>query len=285
MTRRNSLRQEMAKGPAPRRRQVVIAISVVLSLLAGWTMLASSGALDSVFSQKGKKAAAVSISSFSANSPSKEYIHAGGGGRLLATEEPASSGCGSPPPSPGNTLVATAQLINSVLSVRLDWTISSGADHYEVQRRQNITSAWNTLSPNPGNNTFTDAAVVTNTTYLYRVRAVDASGSCASDYSNVDLATTVIFTDESLQNQVIKAQHVTQLRQAIDAVRTTANIGQATWTNPLNQVSANHFSELRTRLNEALGLLGFSTISDDPGIAQGNIVYATHLQAVRDKVK
>jgi hypothetical protein len=117
------------------------------------------------------------------------------------------------------------------------------------------------------------------------VRAVDAAGACPSEYSNIDLATTIIFLDESLQGQVIKAQHVTQLRQAVDAVRVTANIGPAVWTSPLNQVSAIHFTELRDRLNEALPLLGFLQISPDPGIAQGLSVYATHLQAVRDKVK
>ncbi|MEK6322102.1 MAG: fibronectin type III domain-containing protein [Acidobacteriota bacterium] len=266
-----------------RRVQVVIAFGIVLSLFAAWTMLASSGALGSIFRQKGGKGRTVSTASFNSNSPSKEYVYAGG--RLVATEEPVgSSGCGSPPPSPGNSLVATAQATTSVL---LTWSASQGADHYEVERRANISDAWSPLSPNPTTNSFPDNGLVASTAYLYRVRAADAAGICPSAYSNIDMATTIIFEGDPLQSQltIIRAQNVTQLRQAVDAVRVTANIGAATWTNPLDQVKAIHFSELRTKLNEALSLLALSQISNDPAIAQGLTVYATHLQAVRDKVK
>ncbi|MEK6323899.1 MAG: fibronectin type III domain-containing protein [Acidobacteriota bacterium] len=282
MSRRNLDRQRPPGSLTRRRVQVVIAFGIVLSLFAAWTMLANSGAFDSALRQKEKKGQTVSTASLNSNSPSKEYTYAGG--RLVATEEAASSGCVSPP-SPGN-LFATAQTATSVV---LNWAPSSGAHHYEVQRRQSIAPGtdWVTLSPNPNNNTFTDGGVVANTAYLYRVRAVDAASACPSDYSNVDLATTVIFADDPLLSQVttIKAQHVTQLRQAVDAVRVTANIGPAAWANPLDQVRAVHFSELRARLNEALPLLGFSQMPTDPAIAQGNTVGAVHLQPVRDKVK
>src|SRR5215510_4674589 len=87
------------------RKRAVAGVAV--GLVAGWTMLAYSGALDSVFRQKGKKGGTVSTASFNANSPSKEYIYAGG--RLVATEEPTTSGGCTAPPSPGNSLVATAQ--------------------------------------------------------------------------------------------------------------------------------------------------------------------------------
>jgi hypothetical protein len=161
MSKKTSSRQAAIRVKRP-RRQFVISVGVVLSLFAGWTLLAYSGALDPIFKQKRKPSGAVSIQSFNSNSPSKEYIYAGG--RLVATEEPASSGCGTPPPTPGN-LVATAQSTTSVL---LNWAFSPGA-HYEVQRRQSIAPGtdWATLSPNPGSNTFTDNGVVANTAYLY----------------------------------------------------------------------------------------------------------------------
>jgi hypothetical protein len=83
---------------APRRKaQIAVAVTVVVSLFVAWTMLAYSGALDSVFRQKGDKKGAVSIASFNSNSPSKEYIYAGG--RLVATEEPSSSGNLPSPPT------------------------------------------------------------------------------------------------------------------------------------------------------------------------------------------
>lgn len=238
----------------------------------------------SCFEAQAKPGRGVSIQSFNANSPSREYIF-GGGSRLLASEE-ASAGCGSGPGTPG-TLTATA---GTQTSVALIWPASTGVvDHYEVERRNGSGSyaVVATVPPATGTVTVTDTnGVIADTAYLYRVRAFD-SANCPSPYSNVDLATTTIFTNDPLVAQVttIQALHVTQLRTAVDAVRATASLNAATWTNPLDQVRAIHFSELRTRLNEALPSLGLSQIPTDPGIAQGNTVYAVQLQAVRDKVK
>jgi len=183
------------------------------------------------------------------------------------------------------------------MSVTITWPASSGTvDHYQVERKQTLSdSGYQVVNANvpPASPVVsaTDSSVNASTAYVYRARAfLDAAGACPSAYSNVDLATTVIFTDDPLQSRstIIKAPHVTEVRQAVDAVRTTAGIGAATWTNSnlLNQpVRAVDFSELRDKLNQALSPLGFSPISTDPAILQGNIVYATQLQAVRDKVK
>lgn len=209
----------------------------------------------------------------------------------MATEEPASSGCASPP-SPGNTLIATAQ---STTSVVLNWA-PTGADHYEVQRKQNISSAWVTLGPNPGSNTFTDFGAVANTAYLYQVRSVDATSACPSAYSNVDLATTVLFTDDPLVAQVtqIKAVHVTQLRIAVNAVRATANLAAAIWTDdPLQSqitvVKAAHIEQLRTKLDEAGPILGFTTggytDSQLATGASGPNVKKVHIDELRQRVK
>ena len=73
-----------------RRRQVAVATAIALSLVGAWTMLASSGALESAFSQKATNGGTVSLASFNSNSPSKEYVYAGG--RLIATEEPPPTG-------------------------------------------------------------------------------------------------------------------------------------------------------------------------------------------------
>jgi hypothetical protein len=97
--------REDRRGSAPRRkRQIIVAVIAVVSLFAAWAMLASSGALDSAFRQKREKSGTVSPANF--DSPSKEYIYAGG--RLVATEEPQSS------PSPG---LDTIGLYNSATSV------------------------------------------------------------------------------------------------------------------------------------------------------------------------
>jgi hypothetical protein len=109
-------REREAAEIARRRPRVLIAVAVVLSLLAAWTLLAYSGALDSALRQKEKKGKSVSTESFNSNSPSKEYIYAGG--RLVATEEPTGGGgCGSGPGMPGH-LDATA---TSETNVALTW--------------------------------------------------------------------------------------------------------------------------------------------------------------------
>lgn len=267
---------------APRRKvQVIIAVVVVVSLFAAWTMLAYSGALDSAFSENNNKPKTIAPANLNSNSPSKEYIYAGG--RLVATEE--ASGCGGGITA-SNNLTATA---SSASEVSLLWTAFTGpVDHYEVERRTTGSFATVIFNVSPASPTVSvsEPNLSGNTAYLYRVRAFD-SADCPSGYSNIDLATTTIFDDDPLQSQVtiIKALHVTQLRQAVDAVRVTANIALASWTNPLDQVRANHFSELRTKLNDALPLLGFSEMPIDPAIAPGNTVFTAHLQAVREKVK
>ena len=87
MSRRSTANQSRKGFATSRRSQIIIAFIVVVSLSAAWTMLASSGALDSAFRHKGNQDQPVAIASFNSNSPSKEYIYAGG--RLVATEEPA----------------------------------------------------------------------------------------------------------------------------------------------------------------------------------------------------
>jgi len=234
----------------------------------------------------------VSVTSLS-GTPSKEYIYAGG--RLVATEEPAGGGgCGGSPGTPGPP---TATANNPPTSVAIHWPASSGTvDHYQVERKQTLLDSgyqvviFNVPPASPVVST-TDSTVIGNTAYVYRVQAfLDAAGNCPSAYSNIDLATTVIFTEDPLvgKETTIKALHIAEVRQAVDAVRTTAGIGGATWTNPLNhldQVRAVDFSELRNRLNEGLSQLGLSPISGDSTIAPLNIVFATQLQIVRDKVK
>jgi hypothetical protein len=56
MMSRRKLRQHKPAGvPGARRSQVVIAITIALSLSALWTMLASSGSFDSGFRQKARQ--------------------------------------------------------------------------------------------------------------------------------------------------------------------------------------------------------------------------------------
>jgi hypothetical protein len=285
-------KQEKSRRSRVSRSKRLAGTALVLSLVVTGVALANWGGFRSAGQGgKEKKSGGMAIESF--GSPSKEYIYAGG--RLVATEEPASSGCVSPP-SPGNTLVATAQTATSVV---LNWAVSQGAHHYEVQRRQSIAvgSDWAPLTPNPQNNTFTDNDVFENTAYLYRVRAVDAAGACPSSYSNTDLATTTIFTDDLLvaRATIIKAVHLTQLRTAINAVRTTAALAVFNWTDPPATdtpglgvvIKKDHIQKLRDNLNPALSALGLSTpgYTDPTLVAGSTLVQKIHVDELRQRVR
>lgn len=221
-------------------------------------------------------------------SSAKEYIYAGG--RLIATEEPVTSPGG---PSPTN-LVATA---TSATNVSLTWTppTTGTITNYVVERSQSLNGSYTTLSPNPTSNAFTDNTAAGDTAYLYRVRATFSAGG-ASEYSNRDLATTVMFTDNSLAGIPIQAIHLTELRRAVNAVRAlVAGLGPASWTYP-DPVSSpqsqrrgiylEDVTELRSRLDEALGPLGLQTsYPAQPPLARGSVVSAAHFEQIRDRMR
>ena len=191
-----------------------------------------------------------------------------------------------PPGSPSN-LVATA---TSTSSVSLSWSAGSGSvDHYEIQRSTSKNGPFTTLS-NTASTSFTDNGLSSTTTYIYRVRSVDAAGNY-SDFSNTDIATTIVFTDEPLVVGVtfVKAQHVIELRQAVDAMRAAAGLTAATWTDSSVtgvEIKAVHVSELRSNLDAARSALGLSTGSYTDSLTPGStIVKAVHVSELRDRVK
>ncbi len=280
MSKKKSRRQsEQTAQPRNRRRLVAI---IALTLI-----LATSGA---IIAQRSSLWATLTTSRSSDEPQSqpqlaKEYIYAGG--RLVATEE-ASGGGGSAPSVPAN-LVATA---SSSTQVFLQWDVSSGSvDHYEVQRIENIvTGSFITLSPNLTTNSFTDIGLTPDRTYIYRVRAVAAGGN-GSGFSNLDLATTIIFADDPLTAVVtqIKAQHVTQLRLAVNAVRVAANLQAASWEDPSLtglSVRAIHIQQLRDNLGPARQAIGVpaQNYTNQP-LTQGIVVFKAHIEELRQGVK
>jgi YD repeat-containing protein len=193
-----------------------------------------------------------------------------------------------PPTSPSGL---TAGAI-SVGQINLAWTASTdnvGVHHYEIERKFN--NGPYVLIASPTTTNFSDSTVAAGTAYLYRVRAVDAAGN-ASGYSNVDLATTVLFTDDPLVagSTLVKAQHLTELRQAVNAVRATAGLSSAVWTDSTLSgifIKAVHLQELRSNLNTALTQLGFAAPTyTDPTLTAGSIlVKKVHIEELRQAVK
>jgi hypothetical protein len=143
-----------------------------------------------------------------------------------------------------------------------------------------------------------------NAVTLTEASAADASfkswnGSCggASPSCTVALGPTAVtatfsavFTDATLtaQGTAIKAVHITDLRSAIDTLRTRSGLSafpytDATLTPGSTVVRGVHLSELRAALRDVPGSVGPFT---DPTIAVGQtVIKATHLNELRQAVR
>jgi YD repeat-containing protein len=193
-----------------------------------------------------------------------------------------------PPPllgAPSSLAVPTA----SSTTISLSWTPPAGTvDHYQIERSQSLSGPF-TVIANSATASFTDTTVASVNSYLYRVRAVDSFGA-PSPPSNMALGTAITFLDPSLQAGIteIKAQHLTELRQAVNTVRGVAGLSTATWTDTTlggALIKAIHVQELRDRLGEALTVLSVSSGSyTDPTLATGSngtLVKKIHIEELR----
>jgi hypothetical protein len=198
---------------------------------------------------------------------------------LIATEEP-------------NPLVAPANLVADTFSsarIDLTWTAAPNAHHYQVERAANLGGSFTVINSNVPTTTFSDTTVTGVNAYLYRVRSADAVGNLSSPGS-IDVATAITFTDNPLiaGTTTIKAQHLTELRQAVNAVRAAANLSAATWTDATLTnvpIKAIHIQELRTNLDQALTAFSLPAGSyTDPSLA-GILIKQVHIDELRQRVK
>jgi hypothetical protein len=228
----------------------------------------------------------------------KEYVYAGG--RLVATEEPTPAFAGPPP-----TNLAAIQSQTVASQVDLGWSAPAGqVDHYEIGRKASVSvTEPDVVGSTQGPvTTFSDAASP-DTAYLYSVRAVFVGGG-RSAYSNQDLATTVIFSDDPLVGSndphppaatVIKATHLTELRRAVSAVHALAGLGVVTsWTYPdpvssppsaRRPIYLADVKDLRDKLDAALPALGRTPPAYAALTQYVTKVQAAHFQQIRDAVK
>jgi hypothetical protein len=192
------------------------------------------------------------------------------------------------PAAPAN-FTATAL---TTTGVNLTWSASVGAapsTQYEIVRAS-AGSPFATIQTTASTN-FNDTVTAGNA-YVYKVRAVDAIAG-TSPYSLPDAATTIVFTDDPLMVGVtpVKAIHITQLRQAINALRATAGLTPSTFTDPV--ISATtlfktaHCQELRAALNEARSLLGLPavTFTDAAIVPATTKLRKVHVEELRTGVK
>jgi hypothetical protein len=179
-----------------------------------------------------------------------------------------------------SNLVATAA---TSTAITLTWTAAPGASGYAIERSA-LGGAFAQIGTSVGN-AFTDGSATAAASYLYRVRAT--SGSSFSNYTNADLATTVIFTDPALTTgTAIKATHFNELRSAVNAVRALAGLSPFSFTNPPasgGTFRKSHVDELRTNLAAARSILGLATITfTDTTITAGSTrIKAAHVNELR----
>ncbi|HEU4887488.1 MAG TPA: M57 family metalloprotease [Thermoanaerobaculia bacterium] len=196
---------------------------------------------------------------------------------------------------PGSCVVANppANVVARATStsvVNVTWTASAGAVSYNIYRSASGTSFTLAGSVSAPTVTFNDSGRTANTAYLYKVRAVNGGESTDS---NIDLATTVIFTDDPLVAGAtkVKAAHITQLRTAVNAVRTLASLGAGSYTDPtitagVTKIKAVHVTQLRTALTAARAALPLPAISYAETItASTTKIKASHLTELRNGVK
>lgn len=273
MSKIKKRRRQRRIAPAKKRKYLLVgsacfAVILGLATVAGpWWASMSKTSVRSVFFSPPPLP----------GSPSKEYVYAGG--RLIATEEP-------------NPLAAPTNLVADTFSnsrIDLTWTAAPNAHHYQVERANNLGGAFTVLDSNVTTTTFTDNSVTSVNAYLYRVRSADAVGNL-SPPGSIDVATAITFTDTPLTvgSTLIKAQHVTELRQAVNAVRAAASLSAATWTDTtLTNVTikAVHVQELRTNLDQALSALGLPVNGyTDPSLS-GAVVKKAHIDELRQRVE
>ena len=99
--------------------------------------------------------------------------------------------------------------------MNVSWSFSGITDSFDVYRGgSKIGNATST--------SYVDNTAAAATAYLYQVKAVKSGTS--SSASAADLATTIMFIDDPVVPLVTEpaAVHLTQLRQAVNAVRATA---------------------------------------------------------------
>lgn len=101
-----------------------------------------------------------------------------------------------------------------------------------------------------------------------------------------------VFTDDTIfaTVTVARAQHIIELRQAVDAMRAVAGLGGAPWTDPTLSpastfIRAVHIQELRTYLNDATTRLGYSTSSYTDPTLTGFLIKRVHIEELRQRIR
>jgi YD repeat-containing protein len=103
----------------------------------------------------------------------------------------------------------------------------------------------------------------------------------------------VTFTDDTLVAHVTtsKGQHITELREAVNALRAVAGFGPAPWSDPTLSprstiITAAHIQELRTYLEQAAARLGYAAASyTDANLGSKSVISLVHIEELRQRIR
>jgi hypothetical protein len=120
------------------------------------------------------------------------------------------------------------------------------------------------------------------------------TSGCVYTRTNAFAFLPTTFTDNTLTVGVtkVKAQHIIEIRQAVDALRAVAGLGPAPWTDPTLSpfstiIRAVHILELRSFLEDAASRLGYPAgpAYTDPGLTSGFVIKRAHIEDLRQRIR
>jgi hypothetical protein len=125
-----------------------------------------------------------------------------------------------------------------------------------------------------------------------RIDLVQTSGGTAFR-NNAFAYLPTAFTDDPLVAGVTmaRAQHIIELRQAIDALRLVAGLAPAPWTDTVllptsTIIKPVHIQELRSYLEEAAGRLGYVPQAyTDTSLTSGFTIKRIHIEELRQRIR
>jgi hypothetical protein len=142
-----------------------------------------------------------------------------------------------------------------------------------------------------------DTSSITVTTPAQAVGAVQIHLTTTSGIgftkANAFACLPTVFTDNAILagQTTARAQHIIEVRQAVDAMRAVAGLSPAPWTDatlvPTSSViKAIHIQELRIYLDDAATRLGYSTSPyTDPSLTIGDVIKRIHIEELRQRIR